>query len=167
MTKSKRLHVPFRHTDDELRAMYVGGKGDLSARRYARFWSSIFGLGLFPRRWVSLEVIGRGSGETRRFPLGTARLNGSRYLVSMLGDECNWVKNVRATGGEALLRHGRATNVKLIEIPSGERASIIKSYLEQVPGARPHFAVSRNASLEDFQKIASQYPVFLISDSAK
>ena len=46
---------------------------------------------------MTLEVLGRRSGLLRRFPLGMARLDGRWYLVSMLGEQCNWVQNVRAS----------------------------------------------------------------------
>jgi hypothetical protein len=45
-------------TDDDLRAMYAGGHGDRTARRFARFWAAVQGMGLMPRRWVTLEVPG-------------------------------------------------------------------------------------------------------------
>jgi hypothetical protein len=50
------------HSDDDLRAMYAGGRGNATAHRYARFWSVIHSTGLLPPRWVTLEVVGRRSG---------------------------------------------------------------------------------------------------------
>jgi hypothetical protein len=88
--------------------MYAGQRGNATARRYARFWSAVFAAGVVPGRWVTLEVRGRTSGRLVRFPLGYAELDGARYLVSMLGQECNWVKNVRAAKGHVTLRHRRA-----------------------------------------------------------
>ncbi len=35
---------------ERLRSMYQGGRADLWARRYARFWSAVMGFGLLPRR---------------------------------------------------------------------------------------------------------------------
>ncbi len=43
-----------------------------------------------------------------------------------------------------------------------ERPAIIRRYLEQVPGARPHIPVDRRAPLADFEAIASRYPVFRV-----
>jgi hypothetical protein len=148
---------------DRLRAMYAGGRADATARRFARIWAAVFGLGLPARRWVTLEVIGRRSGRTTRFPLGMARLDGRWYLVSMLGEQCNWVQNVRAAHGVVTLRHGRAMRCVLQEIPVGERPPVLKQYLQQVPGARPHFPVSRDADVTDFAVIAARYPVFLVT----
>jgi hypothetical protein len=149
-------------SDERLRAMYRGGRGNATARRFARAWARVFGWGVLPRRWVTLRVPGRRSGRTTEFPLGLAFFDGDRYLVSMLGDDCHWVRNVRAAHGLAALRRRRVTPVRLIEVPVGERAPIIKSYLRQVPGARPHIPVDRRRPVADFAAIAAQVPVFRV-----
>ena len=140
--------------DEWLRAMYVGGRGNATARRYARFWNMALHLGLLPRRWVTLEVRGRRT-------LGMADVGGQWYLVSMLG-ECNWVQNVRAASGRATLRRGRARPVRLIEMPVAERAPVIRRYVERVPGGRPHILVDRHEPVGAFETIACNYPVFRV-----
>lgn len=150
------------YSEDDLRAMYAAGRGNATARRFARFWAVVLGAGLSPRRWVTLEVVGRRSGRVTRFPLGMADWNGDRYLVSMLGNDCNWVRNVRAAGGLVTIRHGRARTCRLVEIPAGERAAILKRYLRQVPGARPHIPVDRDAPPAAFEAIAARYPAFRV-----
>ncbi|HET7015391.1 MAG TPA: nitroreductase/quinone reductase family protein [Streptosporangiaceae bacterium] len=146
-----------------LREMYEGRKANATARRFARLWSKVFGWGLQPKRWVTLEVPGRRTGRPARFPLGMADLDGQWYLVSMLGEGCNWVKNVRANGGNAVLWHGRAKACHLVEVPPEDRAPIIKRYLGQVPGGRPHIRVDRRAPLGEFEAIAPDYPVFRVT----
>jgi deazaflavin-dependent oxidoreductase (nitroreductase family) len=150
------------YSDDQLRAMYAGGRGNATARRFARLWAAVFGLGLLPRRWVTLEVVGRRSGLVRRFPLGMADWNGHWYLVPMLGERCDWVRNVRAAEGKVVLRRRRAVACRLVELPVAERAPIIKRYLETVPGARPHIPVDRAAPIAEFEAIARRYPVFRV-----
>jgi hypothetical protein len=149
-------------SDERLQAMYAGGRGNAAARRFARLWASVFGLGLLPRRWVTLEVAGRRSGRVARFPLGMADWNGQWYLVSMLGESCNWVQNVRTAGGRAVLRRRRTVTCQLAEVPVAERPAIIKRYLETVPGGRPHIPVSPTAPLPDFEAVAPRYPVFRV-----
>jgi hypothetical protein len=39
----------------------------------------------------------------------------------------------------------------------------LRRYLKVVPGARPHLAVDRHAPLEEFERIADQYPVFHVT----
>jgi F420H(2)-dependent quinone reductase len=147
---------------DWLRAMYAGGHGNATARRYARFWNRVLRLGLLPRRWVTLEVLGRRSGQVTRFPLGMADVDGEWYLVSMLG-ECNWVRNVRAANGRAALRRRQSLPIRLDELPVAMRASVIKRYVEQVPGARPHVPVDRHRPVAAFEAIAAHYPVFRVT----
>ncbi|MEV0901851.1 nitroreductase/quinone reductase family protein [Actinoplanes sp. NPDC049802] len=148
--------------DDKLRAMYSGGKGNTTARRFSGFWAAVFGAGLSPRRWVTLEVPGRRTGRLTRFPLGMTNWQGRWYLAPMLGGDCNWVRNVRAADGHAVIRHGRARPVRLVEIPVADRAPLLRCFLQQVPGARPHMPVDRHAPLEEFAAVADRYPVFRI-----
>jgi hypothetical protein len=148
--------------DSHARAMYSEGRADAWARRFAHIWAVVFGLGLMPRRWVTLEVIGRRSGRLVRFPLGMADVDGHRYLVSMLGERCNWVQNVRAAGGRVTLRHRRTVGCQLVELPVNDRAPIIKRYLAVAPGARPHIPVDRRGCVEKFERIAPDYPVFRV-----
>jgi hypothetical protein len=88
--------------------------------------------------------------------------NGQWYLVSMLGESCNWVQNVRAADGRAVLRRRRAVTCQLAEVPVAERPAIIKRYLQKVPGGRPHIPVSPTAPLHDFHVVAPRYPVFRV-----
>jgi hypothetical protein len=71
--------------------------------------ATIFGSGLSPRRWVVLEVAGRRSGQTGRFPIAVTDYDGGRYVVSRLGERCNWVRNVRTAEGIVTIRHAVAS----------------------------------------------------------
>ena len=88
--------------------------------------------------------------------------NGQWYLVSMLGEQCNWVQNVRAAEGRAVLRHRRPVTCRLVEVPAGERPPIIRRYLQKVPGARPHVPIDRHAPEAEFRAISAHYPVFRV-----
>jgi hypothetical protein len=148
-----------------LRGMYAGGAGNATARRFARVWAAVLGTGLLPRRWVTLEVVGRRTGRLTRFPLGMADWHGDWYLVPMLGANCNWVRNVRAAQGMVTIRHGRARACHLVEVPVAARAPILKRYLQKVPGARPHIPIDRNAPMAEFSAIAARYPVFRVENT--
>ncbi len=91
-----------------------------------------------------------------------ADYEGERYLVSMLGEDVNWVANVRAVGGHAVLRHGRPEEVRLEEVDPQLRGPILRRYLQLAPGACAHIAVDSSASLDKFEAVAPRYPVFLI-----
>ena len=152
-------------SDERVRRMYASGSGDRTARRMARFWAGVHGLGILPQRWVSLEVPGHRSGQMRRFPLGMADVDGRWYLVSMLG-ECAWVRNVRAADGFVVLRRGRARRCRLVEVPTEDRGPILRRYVEKVPGGRPHIPVPPGAPLDRFRAIAADHPVFEVLDDA-
>ena len=119
--------------------------------------------GVGPRWLVMVGVTGRRSGRTISFPAVIADYEGGRYLVSMLGEDTNWVRNVRAAGGRAVLRHGGREPVRLQEVEVGRRAPILRCYLERASGARPHIPVDYRAPVASFEPIAAQYPVFRIT----
>jgi hypothetical protein len=100
------------------------------------------------------------------FPLVMAVINNERYLVSMLGNEANWVQNIKAAGGKAQLVHGVSEQVRLDEVAVSLRAPIIKAYLQVAPGARPHIPVSKDAPLAEFEKIAADFPVYRLETIA-
>ncbi len=133
----------------------------------ARFLNAAQGrlaaAGVGPGWLVMVEVTGRRSGRTISFPAVIADYDGGRYLVSMLGEDTNWVRNVRAAGGRAVLRHGGREPVTLHEVEVARRAPILRCYLQRAPGARPHFPVDYQAPVEAFEPIAAQYPVFQVT----
>lgn len=147
---------------ERAREMYAGARGDADAKWFARFWGRVFAAGLMPRRWVTLEVAGRRTGQPMRVPLGMADLNGRWYLVSMLGPNSNWVLNAEAADGRVILHRRRASPVVLVEVPVEERAPILRRYLAKAAGARPHIPVTRDAPLGEFAAVAADYPVFAV-----
>lgn len=152
--------------DDYLRWLYRGGRPNHFARLQNRASAVAFAAGVWPKRLAALQVQGRRSGRTISFPVVIADYEGERYLVSMLGEDANWVRNLRAAGGRAVLRHGRREAVRLDEISADVRPPILRRYLEQAPGARPHFPVDRHAPVEEFERIAARIPVFHVTTGA-
>jgi len=80
------------------RWFYRGGRPNRAARIMNRIGAAVHALGVASNYLVTLEVRGRVSGRIISFPLVMAVVGGERYLVSMLGEEVNWVRNVRAPG---------------------------------------------------------------------
>ncbi len=144
------------------RWLYREGRPHTLTKIINRGWAIFHSLGFFPDTMVTLEVAGRKSGKTISFPLAMVVMNGERYLVSMLGAEASWVQNVRAAGGKATLRHGITEQVILEEVDAEQRAAILKAYLHIARGARPHISVDKDAPIEEFEKIALEYPVFRV-----
>ena len=150
------------------RWLYRGDRPHAMARALNRFWSARYGSGgrLARTRDVELVVTGRSSGRSLAFPIVLADINDTWYAVSMLGANANWVRSVRAAGGEATIRHGRTWDVHLLEIPVAQRAPILKRYLDVAPGARPHIPVDRSEPVEAFARVAADFPVFQVDGFA-
>ena|SRR5215472_8937755 len=141
---------------------YRGGRPNRVASVLNRFSAGLHALGILPNYLVTLEVRGRRSGRTFRLPLVIVVVEGERYLVSMLGQEVDWVRNAKAAGGNVALIHGCREEVCLEEVPPERRARLIKAYLKRAPGGRPHIPVNKDAPLSEFEKIAAQVPVFRV-----
>jgi hypothetical protein len=115
---------------------YRGGRPNRVAHLLNRIEAAVHTLGVAPDYLVTLEVPGRRSGRIISFPLAMVVVEGGRYLVSMLGEDVNWVRNVKAAGGDVTLRHGRREEVRLEEVAPDRRAPVLKAYLKRAPGAR-------------------------------
>src|SRR6266542_3438020 len=87
-------------------------------------------LGLAPRDAVTLEVPGRRSGKPRRTPILRTPYQGEDYLVALAG-ESEWVRNVRAAAGRAVIRRRGEHRICLVEIPQQERPAVIAEYLRR------------------------------------
>jgi hypothetical protein len=128
-------------------------------------------LGLAPRGAVTMEVRGRSSGKRRRIPILITPYRGEHYLVSLAG-ESEWVRNVRAATGQALIRRRGARRVRLDEVPAEERPEIIAEYLRRgaersgseaaAKQARSYFGIAPDPSTEQLGAIAEHYPVFRV-----
>lgn len=150
------------------RWFYRGGRPNRVARALDRCTAALYALGVAPNYLVTLEVPGRCSGRTIAVPLVMAVVGGERYLVSMLGEKANWVRNVRAVGGEVGIRHGRREEVRLEEVAPDRRAPVLKAYLKRAPNAGAHLPVDKGAPLAEFGRMAHRLPVFRVAsrDSA-
>ena len=145
-----------------MRLFYRNWRPTRLGRWVNRFWCSWSGLGLPPRFLAALEVSGRTSGRRRSNPVVIATVEGKRYLVSMLGSGSDWVKNVEAAHGNAVIRQGRRRRVQLVAVPPEQRAPVLREYLRIASSGRQHFPLPVGAPLSDFEAIAGRYPVYRI-----
>jgi hypothetical protein len=150
---------------------YRGGRPTPAGRRLNRAWSWLVSSGLTPERWPGHPVIGPATIETRGRRTGEpcshmvtwVQYEGQRYLVSMLGERSDWVRNSRAAAGEAVIRRGRRHPVRLVEVPVAERAPIIRDWYERtISSTKPHLKIEPHADISEFERIASSHPVFRI-----
>ncbi|WP_406043358.1 nitroreductase/quinone reductase family protein [Micromonospora sp. NBC_00898] len=128
-------------------------------------------VGLAPRDAVTLQVRGRRSGKLRRVPILRTRYQGKDYLVALAG-ESQWVRNVRAARGDAVIRRGSARHVRLEELAPADRPDIIAEYLRagrrrsgadaNANQARFYFGLDPDPSIDDIRTIVDHYPVFRV-----
>ena len=144
------------------RWFYRGGRPNRVARVLDRGSAMVCALGVAPDYMVTLEVPGRRTGRIVHLPLVMVVVDGERYLVSMLGEDVNWVRNVKAADGRVTLRHGRSEDVRLEEVAPEHRAPILKDYLKRAPRAGAHVPVEKNAPLAEFERVSARFPVFRV-----
>jgi hypothetical protein len=90
--------------------------------------------------------------------------DGRRWLVAPYGER-EWVKNAVAAGWVELRRGRRRERVRVEDVPSEERAPILRAYLRQVPFTREFFDAKPGAPESEFETEAARHPVFvLLSD---
>jgi deazaflavin-dependent oxidoreductase (nitroreductase family) len=119
--------------------------------------------GLIPGGTALLQVKGRRSGQTRSTAVTWVQQDGQRYLVAPRGNT-EWVRNVKAAAGEAVLKHGKGERVRLEEVPVEQRAPIIQAYLKKTARVtKREFGLEPDAPIEEFQRIAPDHPVFRIT----
>ena len=119
-------------------------------------------LGLTSSRMITLEVKGRRSGQTHSTVMNMVEYEGARYVVSPRG-EAEWVRNVRAAGGEAVIRHRGRRSVRLEEVAAEQRAPILRKYLgENAMSTKRHFGVDPKADVAEFAAVAGRHPAFRV-----
>jgi len=126
------------------------------------FFGRLASIGLMPKDTVQLQVKGRRSGQTRSVAVTWVEHEGQRYLVAPRGNT-EWVRNAKAAGSEAVLKHRKSERVRLEEVPLEQRAPIIKSYLKKTARVtKREFGIEPDAPIEEFQRIAGDHPVFRV-----
>ncbi len=127
-------------------------------RRLTRMGFSVWGS-------RELRVRGRKSGEWRTTAVNLLTIDGVDYLVAPRG-QAQWVRNLRAAGGQGELRLGRRTEAfQAIEIADADKVDILRAYLKRWKFEVGVFfdGVDADAAAEDLARIAPGYPVFRIT----
>jgi len=114
-----------------------------------------------------LTVRGRTSGQLRTFPITILESGGKRYVFAAFG-EVNWVSNLRAAGGQAVLTQGRRRQpVLAVELTPDAAPSILEDGLRaalKIPmfGAMVAgwYGVSATSSPADFEASAREHAGF-------
>jgi deazaflavin-dependent oxidoreductase (nitroreductase family) len=138
--------------------------------------SSLLHLGISMGSFALLTVRGRKSGQPIETPIAIFVQAGKSYLITPYGI-VNWVRNLRAAGGEATITRSRRTEkIHAIELPPEEAASIFREALRSGPPGiptllirvyrslfvLPYLNVTVDSSLEEFEREVLTHPVFLL-----
>jgi len=145
------------------------------------FTSAAVHLGVSLGSFTLLTVRGRKSGKPIETPVAVFGQDGKRYLIASYGI-VNWVRNLRAAGGEATLTSGRRTErIHAVELPPQAAAPIFRDALRSGPPGippvivrayrrffvLPYLNVTADATLEECEREVLTHPVFLIQSAPK
>lgn len=128
-------------------------------------WTTTMGVSVYGSR--VLAVRGRSSGQWRTVPVNLLEHNGARYLVAPRG-VTQWVRNIRA-GGAAELRLGRRREpIRVAELEDAGKPELLRAYLRRWRFEVGVFfqGVGPDASAAELRRIAPDYPVFRLIDTA-
>lgn len=133
-----------------------------------RLASTLVRLGLPVGLIHLLTVRGRKSGEPRTIPIAVIKQQGKRYLIAPFG-AVNWVRNLRAAGGEATLTRSRRTEaIRAVELAPEGAALVLRESVRSggVPGfVGTYLSVNANSSLEEYEREVLTHPVFLLQSA--
>ena len=125
-----------------------------------RFWGVLNRAGIGLDYSYELEVPGRRSGAPRRTPVNLLPYAGQRYLVAPRG-RTEWVRNAEAHGSVLLRRGSKRMRMRLEAVPAAEVPLILKTYLQAYRSqVQQFFPIRPDANIEEFARIAANYPVF-------
>jgi deazaflavin-dependent oxidoreductase (nitroreductase family) len=141
--------------------------------------SSLLHLGISMGSFALLTVRGRKSGKQIETPIAIFVQGEKRYLIASFGI-VNWVRNLRAAGGEATItRSRRSEKIHAVELlpeaaapifreavcsgPPGIPAVLVRVYRSLF--VLPYLNVKVNSSLEEYEREVLTHPVFLIQSA--
>jgi hypothetical protein len=123
--------------------------------------------------WVDLQdcYIGSYGQEDWESKADVTLANGiwrTQFFVSLAG-ESEWVRNVRAAGGNAVLISRKRYPIRLVEIAAELRAPVMLAYVQRrafthsgAQTARHFFGLGANPTLTEMQALAEKYVVLEI-----
>ena len=121
-------------------------------------------LGLGVQGSQTLAVRGRKSGEMRTNPVNPFEIDGRTYLLSPRGTT-QWVRNLRAAGGEGELRSGRKVrHFHAEEVADSDKLPLLRLYMDKWSWEVKGFmGIDADAPDEELRRIAPVHPAFVLS----
>jgi deazaflavin-dependent oxidoreductase (nitroreductase family) len=146
------------------------------ARINSSIISSLLHFGISMGSFALLTVRGRKSGKPIETPIAIFNHEGKSYLLTAYGI-VNWVRNLRAAGGEATITRSRySEKIHAIELPPDAAAPIFREAVRSGPPGipaviirvyrsrfvLPYLNVTVDSSLEEYEREVLTHPVFLV-----
>jgi deazaflavin-dependent oxidoreductase (nitroreductase family) len=121
-------------------------------------------LGLGVQGSQTLAVRGRKSGEMRTNPVNPFEIDGRTYLLSPRGTT-QWVRNLRAAGGQGELRSGRKVrHFHAEEVADSDKLPLLRLYMDKWSWEVKGFmGIDADAPDEELRRIAPDHPAFVLS----
>jgi deazaflavin-dependent oxidoreductase (nitroreductase family) len=121
-------------------------------------------LGIGVQGSQTLALRGRKSGEIRTNPVNPFELDGQTYILSPRGNT-QWVRNLRAAGGEGELRSGRkARRFHAQEVADSEKLPLMRLYMDKWSWEVKGFlGIDADASNEEIERILPDHPAFRLN----
>lgn len=149
-----------------LRFFYRNRRPTWLGRWTSRICCRLARIGFLPPLVVGLEVRDRVSGRMRSDAVVVVTVAGEQYIVSIFGTVSDWVHNIKASKGDAVISNRGSRRVRLELVPPEDRAAILREFVRIARSGRKHFPLPVDAPLADFAAVASQYPVYRIESRA-
>jgi deazaflavin-dependent oxidoreductase (nitroreductase family) len=131
---------------------------------FNRMVAGLHRLGLGVQGSQTLAVRGRKSGEMRTNPVNPFEIDGRTYLLSPRGTT-QWVRNLRAAGGQGELRSGRKVrHFHADEVADSDKLPLLRLYMDKWSWEVKGFmGIDADAPDEELRRIAPDHPAFLLS----
>jgi deazaflavin-dependent oxidoreductase (nitroreductase family) len=131
---------------------------------FNRMVAGLHRLGLGVQGSQTLAVRGRKSGEMRTNPVNPFEIDGRTYLLSPRGTT-QWVRNLRAAGGQGELRSGRKVrHFHAEEVADSDKLPLLRLYMDKWSWEVKGFmGIDADAPDEELIRIAPDHPAFVLS----
>jgi deazaflavin-dependent oxidoreductase (nitroreductase family) len=131
---------------------------------FNRMVAGLHRLGLGVQGSQTLAVRGRKSGEMRTNPVNPFEIDGRTYLLSPRGTT-QWVRNLRAAGGQGELRSGRKVrHFHAEEVADSDKLPLLRLYMDKWSWEVKGFmGIDADAPDEELRRIAPDHPAFVLS----
>jgi deazaflavin-dependent oxidoreductase (nitroreductase family) len=112
----------------------------------------------------TLAVRGRKSGQVRTNPVNPFELDGRTYLLAPRGTT-QWVRNLRAAGGEGELRNaGKVRRFHAEEVRDSEKLPLMRLYMDKWSWeVKSYLEIDPDAPDEEVERILPDHPAFVLT----